>query len=123
MIGYHSVSVMSDAINKGISNFDTQYALDAMIASSNKKEYGIDIYTQNGYIPAEKEHESVSKTLEYAYDDWCIARFAQKLGKTDIYNEYIRRAQYYKNNFDFSTGFHASKKYLESGWNRSLLPK
>jgi len=116
MIGYHSVSVMSDAINKEISNFDTQYALDAMIASSNKKEYGIDIYTQNGYIPAEKEHESVSKTLEYAYDDWCIARFAQKLGKTDIYNEYIKRAQYYKNNFDFSTGFMRPKifgKWLE----------
>ena len=111
MIGYHSVSVMSDALKKGISNFDTQYALDAMIASSNKKEYGIDIYTQNGYIPAEKEHESVSKTLEYAYDDWCIAQFAQKLGKTDVYKEYIRRAQYYKNNFDASTGFMRPKIY------------
>ena len=105
MIGYHSVSVMADALKKGISDFDTQYALDAMIASSNKKEYGIDIYIKNGYIPAEKEHESVSKTLEYAYDDWCIAQFAKLIGKSDVYNEYIRRAQYYKNIFDPATGF------------------
>lgn len=116
MIGYHSVSVMADALKKGIGNFDTKYALEAMIESSNKKEFGIDIYARNGYIPAEKEHESVSKTLEYAYDDWCIAQFARMTGRADVYKEYIRRAQYYKNNFDASTGFMRPKllgKWLE----------
>lgn len=116
MIGYHSVSVMADALKKGIGNFDTKYALEAMIESSNKKEFGIDIYAQNGFIPAEKEHESVSKTLEYAYDDWCIAQFARMTGREDVYKEYTRRAQYYKNNFDANTGFMRPKilgKWLE----------
>ncbi|EKD31255.1 MAG: hypothetical protein ACD_77C00356G0001, partial [uncultured bacterium] len=116
MIGYHSVSVMADALKKGIGNFDTKYALEAMIESSNKNEFGIDIYARNGYIPAEKEHESVSKTLEYAYDDWCIAQFARMTGREDVYKEYIRRAQYYKNNFDANAGFMRPKilgKWLE----------
>jgi len=105
MIGYHSISIIADAIKKNIGGFEANKALHAMVISSNKSEYGIDLYIKNGYIPAEGEHESVSKTLEYAYDDWCIAQVAKKQGRQDIYEKYIRRAQYYKNVFDPSTGF------------------
>lgn len=114
MIGYHSVSVIADAILKGIGSFDKEFALNAMIASANKKEYGKDVYIKRGYLPADQEHESVSKTLEYAYDDWCIAQVAKSLGKRDIYNEFIERAQYYKNVFDPFTGFMRPKS--NSSW-------
>lgn len=105
MIAYHSVSVIADASIKGIGGFDKEAALEAMIASANKNEYGKEFYLKHGYLPAEKEHESVSKTLEYAYDDWCIAQYAKSLGKADVYAEFIKRGQYYKNIFDPSTGF------------------
>jgi len=105
MIGYHSISVIADALKKSIRGFDAAKALDAMIVSSNKNEYGIDLYVENGYIPSEGEHESVSKTLEYAYDDWCIAQVAKIQDRHDVYERYIRRAQYYKNVFDPATGF------------------
>jgi predicted alpha-1,2-mannosidase len=105
MIGYHSVPVIADALVKGVGGFDANAALDAMVASSRKAEFGIDVYINNGLVLAEKEHESVSKTLEYAVDDWCIAQVAKLLGRDDLYNEYIRRAKYYRNIYDPSTGF------------------
>jgi putative alpha-1,2-mannosidase len=58
-----------------------------------------------GYIPADKEHESVSKTLEYAYDDWCIAQTAKAMGREDVADRFTERSNYYKNLFDASTGF------------------
>jgi hypothetical protein len=105
MIGYHSVPVIVDAFVKGIGGFDADAALDAMVESSRKAEFGIDVYINNGLVLAEKEHESVSKTLEYAVDDWCIAQMAYLLGRDTIYNDYIRRAKYYRNIYDPSTGF------------------
>ena len=105
MIGYHSVSVIADAYVKGITNFDTKLALEAMIESANAKRFGIDHYVANGYVPAEKSGESVSKTLEYAYDDWCIAQFANAIGNMEVYNQYMKRAQYYKNLMDPKSGF------------------
>jgi predicted alpha-1,2-mannosidase len=105
MIGYHSIPVIADAIKKNISGFDVSEALNAMVNSSNRNEYGIDIYIKNGFIPAQMEHESVSKTLEYAYDDWCIAQVAKQLGNVGLYEKYMQRAQYYKNVFDPATGF------------------
>lgn len=114
MIGYHSVPVIVDAYVKGIKEFDTTAALEAMISSSNRKEYGIDLLEKYGGLPAEKEHESVSKTLEYAYDDWCIARFAELLGRTDVSDRYIKRAQFYKNVFDPQSGFMRPK--LNGRW-------
>ncbi len=109
MIGYHSVPVIVDAYMKGIRNFDTEKALKAMMASANANRYGLDSYRTYGYVPGDKEGESVSKTLEYSYDDWCIAQFAKELGKMDIYNEFSERAQYYKNIYDASTGFMRAK--------------
>lgn len=105
MIGYHSVSVITDAVMKGIGGFDKREALNAMVESSRKDEYGIREYMKQGFVPADMEHESVSKTLEYAYDDWCIAMMAKELGEQGIYAEYTKRAQSWKNIFDPQTGF------------------
>jgi len=105
MIGYHSVPVVTDAYAKGIRRFDADRALAAMKHSAELDHFGLKDYRENGYIASDKDGESVSKTLEYAYDDWCIARMASMLGEKAIYEEYIRRAQYYKNLFDPSTGF------------------
>ncbi|MFH2096193.1 MAG: GH92 family glycosyl hydrolase [Bacteroidota bacterium] len=109
MIGYHSIPVITDAYFKGITDFDHDLALEAMLSSAEKDHLGLKSYREKGYIPAGEEGESVSKTLEYAYDDWCIAMFAKSLGKDEIYREYIERAQYYKNIFDPSTGFMRAK--------------
>ena len=104
MIGYHAVPVIVDAYVKGIRGFDKFKAFEAMKASADQDHYGLKAYKQFGYIPADKEAEDVSKTLEYAYDDWCIAQFAKDLGNTPDYERFIKRAQYYKNLFDPSTG-------------------
>lgn len=106
MIGYHSVSVIADAAVKGISGFDTREALDACVQTARHKTYdGLDYYMKLGYVPEDKNSSSVSKTLEYAYDDWCIAQMAQTLGRTDIYNEFIGRSENYRNVFDPSVKF------------------
>jgi predicted alpha-1,2-mannosidase len=105
MIGYHAVSVIADAVAKGIDGFDRELAFEAMKHSAELKHFGLGPYIDRGYIELEDERESVSKTLEYAYDDWCIAVVARALGRTDDYNRYIRRAQSYKNVFDRETGF------------------
>jgi predicted alpha-1,2-mannosidase len=109
MIGYHSIPVIVDAYIKGIRDFDVEKAYEAMKHSAEQDHLGLKYYTALGYIPASEEAESVSKTLEYAYDDWCIAQMAKELGKEDDYKRYIQRAQYYKNIFDPSTGFMRAK--------------
>ncbi|MRG47365.1 glycoside hydrolase family 92 protein [Chitinophaga sp. SYP-B3965] len=107
MIGYHSVSVIADAIMKGnIKGFDANKALEACATTARYKKYdGLEYYMQLGYIPEDKNSSSVSKTLEYAYDDWCIAQVAKKLGRTDLYDEFIKRSLNYRNVYDASTGF------------------
>lgn len=105
MIGNHSISVIADAYSKGIRDFDAEKALSAMIHSATRDHHGLKTYRENGHIPGDTEHESISKTLEYAYNDWCIALMAKEMGKNNIYTEYIQRAQYYKNIFDPSVGF------------------
>ncbi len=105
MIGYHSVSVIADAWLKGIRSFDGNKALDAMVRSSNINQKGSKYYTHLGYIPSNMAGESVSCTLEYAYDDWCIAMMAKELGRDDIYEEYIERARNYANVYDPETAF------------------
>jgi predicted alpha-1,2-mannosidase len=105
MIGYHSVPVIVDAYMKGIRGFDANLALEAMRHSATRNQFGLDVYRSHGCIPGDLESEGVSKTLEYSYDDWCIAQLAKDLGKGDVYNEFIQRAQYYRNMFDGETGF------------------
>lgn len=114
MIGNHAISVIADAYLKGIRGYDTEKALQAMIHSATRDHYGLDVYRQYGHIPGEKEHESISKTLEYAYNDWNIAMMAKAMGRDDVYREYIRRAQFYKNIFDPNTGF--MRPRINGGW-------
>lgn len=111
MSGYHAVPVIADAIIKGNAPFDAEKALEACVTTARHRDYeGIGYYMDMGYIPDEKNGVSVSSTLEYAYDDWCIAQIAKKLGKTDIYNEFIKRSQNYKNVYDPTVGFMRAKR-------------
>lgn len=109
MIGYHSVPVIVDAYLKGIRDYDTGLAFAAMKNSAEMDELGLKYYKTMGYIPSDKEGESVSRTLEYAFDDWCIAQMAKETGNTMDYGVFIRRAQHYKNLFDASNGFMRAK--------------
>ena len=105
MIGYHAVPVIADAYMKGIRNYDTEKVFEAMKHSATRDKFGLEAYKKYGFIPVDEESESVSKTLEYAYDDWTIAQMAEEMGKTEDYKTYIQRAQYYKNVFDPETKF------------------
>ncbi len=109
MIGYHAVPVIADAWLKGIRDYDGTKALEAMKHSANEDHLGLKYYKTRGYIPADIEGESVSKTLEYAYDDWCIAMMAKAMEKKDDFKTFIARAQNYKNVYDRITGFMRAK--------------
>ncbi|MBL7738834.1 MAG: GH92 family glycosyl hydrolase [Chitinophagaceae bacterium] len=100
MIGYHAVPVIVDAYQKGIRDFDTQLALKAMTDYAESKRYGLPQYIQQGFISNDGDHESASKTVEYAYDDWCIAEFARWTGNIDVYQKYSNRSLQYRNLFD-----------------------
>ena len=97
MIGNHAIPVIADAYFAGIQGFDYDKALEAMVNSSRQDRRGMGAYVKYGFIPVVMEGEAVSKTLEYAYDDWCVARMAEAMGKTDIAEEFYLRAQAYKN--------------------------
>lgn len=105
MIGYHSVSVILDAYQKGIRNYDQDLVLKAMIASATKNELGKTFFADQGFIGSKDEPESVSKTLEYAYDDWCISQFAKALNNQEIEDEYFIRSHNFINIFDPQTKF------------------
>lgn len=121
MIGYHSIPVITDAFFKGIDGVDYEFLYEAMKQSAMQNHLGLLELREYGYIPADLEHESVSKTLEYAYDDWCIAQMAKKMGKMDDYAYFIERAQYYKNIYDPKTGFMTPK--MNSNWIKSFDPR
>jgi predicted alpha-1,2-mannosidase len=121
MIGYHSVSVIADAMAKGITGFDYEKAFEAAKHSAMLDHLGLDAYKKQGFISIDDEHESVSKTLEYAYDDWCIAQMAQILNKKEDYDYFMQRSQSWKNVFDWNTGFMRPKK--NGGWDKPFDPK
>ncbi|MFZ6678718.1 GH92 family glycosyl hydrolase [Undibacterium sp. Tian12W] len=111
MIGYHAVPVIADAYMKGIPGFDADSALNAMMASAEYGPYGgLKHYMKLGYVPTDLEPEAASKTVEYAFDDWTIARMAEKMGKADIAKKYYARAQNFRNVFDTKTGFIRARK-------------
>lgn len=114
MIGYHAVPVITDAYAKGIRGFEAGQALAAMRRSAEANELGLRLYRAFGYIPAEHEAESVSKTLEYAYDDWCLAQMAGWLGERETERVYLERAQFYRNLFEPQTGFLRGRR--NGGW-------
>ncbi|NPA36809.1 MAG: glycoside hydrolase family 92 protein [Chlorobi bacterium] len=110
MIGYHAIPVITDAWKKGlITDIDGNELLVAMVKSAMQDKNGLKELRKYGYIPADKVNESVSKGLEYAYDDWCIAEMAGILDNSDIYKQFIKRAGYYKNYYDPATGFMRGK--------------
>jgi len=106
MIGYHATSVIADAVAKDVGDFGIQQALKASVATANVDYFeGIGDYKEFHYVPDDRNHSSVSKTLEYAYDDWCIAQLAKKAENQELENEYLDRSNYYENVFDTSIGF------------------
>jgi len=122
MIGYHAVSVIADAWAKGLRGFDGEEALRHAIAAADADRLGLPEYRTQGYVPAEAEHESVSKTLEYAYDDWCIARLADELGHHEQERDrFLRRAQSWENSFDPSSGLFRARD--DGRWVREFEPR
>ena len=121
MIGYHSVSVIADAMAKGITGFDYEKAFQASKASAMRDVLGLAAYKRNGFIAIDDDHESVSKTVEYAYDDWCIAQMAQILSHKEDYEYFMNRSQNWKNSFDSETGFMRPKK--NGDWDKPFDPR
>ncbi len=110
MIGYHAVPVIADAYMKGIRDYDIEKAFESVIKSSTHKSYdGIGEYMKYGYVPFDLVNNSASLTLEYAYDDWTIAKMAQAMGKKEEAVTYMKRALHYRNLFDPEVGFIRAK--------------
>jgi predicted alpha-1,2-mannosidase len=106
MIGYHAVPVIVDGYFKGVKGFDAKRAYDAIKTTALNPDYdSAAAFTKLGWVPCDKEDESLSKTLEYAYDDWCVAQMARALGKDDDYNFFMKRAANYKNIYDPQMGW------------------
>ena len=114
MVGNHSIPVIVDAYAKGIRNFNADEAFTAMKAAVNRNQFGLDSYRKNGVVLSDDEDQSVSKTLEYAFDDWCIAQMAKMLNKPEDYKLFIQRAQYWKNNYNNQNGFMQAR--TNGGW-------
>ena len=122
MIGYHSVSVIADAIVKGNKNIDLQRALDACVNTSNCGYFdGLSYYIDKGYIPEDKNSSSVSKTLEYAYNDWCIAQIAEKSNNKNVKDNYLSRSTYFNNTYDKLSGF-MKPKLSDGKWKKEFDP-
>lgn len=121
MIGYHSVSVIADAMAKGIKGFDYEKAFQASKSSAMQDIFGLNAYKQNNYISMDDESESVSKTVEYAYDDWCIAQMAKILGKKEDYEYFMKRSQSWKNIYNPKNGFMQPRK--NGNWYEPFDPR
>jgi predicted alpha-1,2-mannosidase len=121
MVGYHAVPLIVDAYLKGFRGFNVNLAYEALKKSSMRDDYGMNYIKQIGYIPADKEYESVSKAMEYAVDDWCIAKMAKALGKNEDAVLYTKRAGYYKNYFDKTIKF-VRPKMSDGSWKTPYDP-
>jgi len=121
MIGYHSVPVIADAIHKNFQGFDYESALEASVRSAELDFRGLDKYRTYGYIPSDLENESVSKTLEYAIDDWCISQMASDLNHPDIEAEFLKRSHNYRNLFD-TTIFFVRGRMSDGSWRPDYDP-
>ncbi len=122
MTGYHAIPVIVDAYLKGYRDYDANLAFEALKASAMQDIRGTNFYREFGYIPYDKDGQSVTKTLEYAFDDWCIAQMAKALGRDDDYQLFMQRAQSYRPLFDASTGFMRAK--LSNGeWKAPFDPQ
>lgn len=122
MIGYHSVSAIADAVAKGTADIDLDRALKACVNTSTVRYFdGLGEYMNRGYVPEDKSGNSVSKTLEFAYDDWCIAQVAQKAGDKAMYNTYMQRSENYRNVYNGATGY-MQPKLSTGAWRHEFDP-
>ena len=119
MIGNHAIPVVVDAVMKGTPGIDPERALNACVASATTSHPGspFDVWEKYGYMPEDLQSQSVSITLEQAYDDWCVVQLAKKLGHDDIYERFTRRSQYFRNLYNADNGFFQGRtsdgKWLE----------
>ena len=123
MTGYHSIPVIAEAYAKGIQGFDIEKAYEAMKHTMMQDERGLDHYKKYGYIPHNLLDESVTITLEYAYNDYCVAQVAKALGKKDDYDYFINRSKAYAHLFDPETGFMRGKNDTGDKWREPFDPK
>ena len=122
MIGYHSVSVIADALVKNTTDIDPKKALTAAVNSSTLSYYdGIDFYQEKGYVAEDKSSSSVSKTLEFAYDDWCIAQIAKMAVDEKMEQEYRKRSMNYQNVYNASSGY-MQPKLADGSWKPNFDP-
>lgn len=122
MIGYHAVPVIADAYMKGVKGFDYERAYEAAKTTAMNPNYDhVMAYAKLGWVPADKENESVSKTLEYAFDDYCIAQMAKKMGKDADYKYFMQRADNYQNIFDPKTKLMRGKN-ADGSWYQPFHP-
>lgn len=121
MVGNPGVPVVADAILKDIKGFDTELAFTALKESSMLPERGMEHRIEYGFIPADKMTEAIAYDMEYAIADWAVAQAAQKLGKQEDYEYFLKRSKSYKNYFDASTGFMRGKM-LDGSWRTPFSP-
>jgi predicted alpha-1,2-mannosidase len=124
MIGYHSAPVIADAYLKGFKGFDVEAAYQALRATALNKRNGQEEFGRLGYVVSASggQKQSVSRTLEFAYDDWCIAKMAQSLGHNDDAQMFFKRSANYRNLFDQTVGFMRGRK-ADGSWRRPFNPK
>ncbi|MEM1121965.1 MAG: GH92 family glycosyl hydrolase [Bacteroidota bacterium] len=122
MTGYHAIPVITDAYLKGYRDYDVEKVYAAMKKSSMQDIRGTDLYRANSYIPHDLAGQSVTRTLEYAFDDWCIAQMAKAMGKEADYQTYLQRSLFYKNLYDESTGFMRAK-LADGSWKVPFDPQ
>ena len=124
MIGYHSAPVMADAYLKGLAPADAEAMYQALRTTALGSDDGLNQYRAAGYVYSTPEGsaQSVSRTLEYAYDDWCIAQMAKKLGHTADAKMFLARAANYRNVYDSTTGFMRGRK-ADGAWRGPFNPK
>ncbi|MBO3098755.1 GH92 family glycosyl hydrolase [Gelidibacter sp. DF109] len=123
MTGYHSIPVIVEAYKKGIRGFDVEKAYAAMKNTMMQDERGLDHYKKYGYIPYSLLDESVTITLEYAYNDWCVAEMAKELGKEEDYQFFLNRSKAYQYLYDEGSGFMRGKSVDGKSWNEPFDPK
>ena len=123
MTGYHSIPVIAEAYLKGIRGFDIEKAYEAVKTTMMQDDRGLDLYKEYGYIPYNLLDESVTITLEYAYNDWCVAQIAKELGKEEDYKYFLQRSKAYQPLFDNETGFMRGKSETGDSWHEPFDPK
>ncbi|MFO8174992.1 MAG: GH92 family glycosyl hydrolase [Longimicrobiales bacterium] len=122
MTGHHALPVIADAYRKGYRGFDGEKALEAMVRSARQDHRGLEHYKRYGYVPTELEEESVTKTLEYAFDDWALASMASDLGHAELALEFGERSRGWRHLLDPETRFMRGKR-ADGAWAEPFDPR